>query len=107
MAISGANTSTTVKIATPVMRWSMSRRRQLIGGTPCRTTTLFIDSGTSPRRLAARHRPHQQLCQRVHDNRNQKQGQSNLYQSGKVDVAGSLAELVGEHAGHGVSRREQ
>ncbi len=64
-------TNRTVRIATPVMTWSVMRRRKLIGEMPCcRAVDGMLDrSDISPRRLATGYGPHQQLRQRVHDDR--------------------------------------
>src|SRR5437868_138086 len=107
MATSGTNTRMTVKTATPVIAWSVMRRRQLMGETPCCTEGLPVRSDMSPRRLAAGDRPHQKLCQGVHDDRYHEQRQTYLNQGGKVGVASSFTELVGEDAGHGVAGSEQ
>src|ERR1700692_2280863 len=96
----------TVSTATPVMTWSVMRRRKAIGGTVCSVAAWTV-SGIGPRRLAASDGPDQQSRQGVDQDGNQEQSQSNLNQSGAVDVSRGLAEFIGQHAGHGITRREQ
>src|SRR5271165_2517414 len=106
MATRGASTNTTVPTAAAVMTWSVTRRRQLMGGM-LGGAALTLVSGISPRRLAPGYGPHQQLCHGVHDDRYKEQGQSNLDQGRQIKVASRFAELIGENAGHGVSRGKQ
>src|SRR5271156_4616902 len=102
----GTSTRMNVSSATPVITWSVMRRRKAMGAAGCSTVVCVI-SGIGPRRLAAGDGPHQQPRQRVDYDRNQEQRQANLDQGGEINIPGSLAELVGQHAGHGVARREQ
>src|SRR4029077_8123304 len=96
----------TVSTAAPVMTWSVIRRRKAIGGTVCSGEVLVV-SGIGPRRLAAGDGPDQESRQRVDYDRDQKQGQANLDQSGKVDITGGFAEFISQDAGHGIARRKQ
>src|SRR5580693_4374067 len=107
MAISGTSTTITVRIAIPVMAWSVTRRRRLIGGTLCCMAAMLAALDMRARRLAARHRPDQQTCQRVHYDRHQKKRQPNFNQRGQMHVARGLGKLIGQDAGHGISRREK
>src|SRR5271165_1699828 len=108
MAPNGSRTSNTVSTATPVMRWSVMRRRQLMGGM---ATAIALElasiSGNAPRGLSPRNTPNQQSGQRVHDDGDQEQSQTNLDQSRQIDVARRFAEFVGQNAGHGVSGGKQ
>src|SRR4051794_25408961 len=81
IATNGASTTSTVRIATPVMRWSVKRRRRLIGGTGA---MALISSRDSVRGLAAGHSPNQQPRQGIHDNRDQEKSEPDLYQSSQV-----------------------
>src|SRR5260370_837511 len=96
----------TVSTATPVITWSVTRRRSEMRSAVCGAEIMGV-SDIGPRWLAAGNRPHQESGQSVDHNRHQEQGQTNLDESRKVNVSGGLAELIGEHAGHGISRREQ
>src|SRR5262252_9641743 len=94
----------TVSTASPVITRSVTRRRRLIGATAVWTVAV---SGMAPRRLAAGYGPHQQSGKRVHNNRDQKQSQSDFHQGREIGISGRFTEFVREHAGHGVTRREK
>src|SRR5580698_2544956 len=106
MANSGTSTRMTVSTAAPVMTWSVMRRRKAIGATGF-SAEVLLASGIGPRRLAAGDGPDQQTCESVDHDRDQEQRQTDFDQRGKVDVSGGLAELIGEHAGHGVTGSEE
>src|ERR1700678_4540815 len=106
MANKGTSTIMTVSTAAPVMTWSVMRRRKAIGATVFSAEVLPA-SGIGPRRLAASDRPDQQTSESVDYDRDQEQRQTDLDQSGKVDVSGGLAKLIREHAGHGIAGGEQ
>src|ERR1700744_4786106 len=102
MAIRGASTSTAVAMAKKVAPWSVRRRQRLsLAGPACATLCI------GPRRLAAGNAPHQESGERVHDEGDDKQSQADLHQRAEIKIAGSFAELVGDDAGHGVSRGKQ
>src|ERR1700723_38353 len=107
MATNGTRTTITVRIAMPVMAWSVTRRRRLTGDTLCCGAAMLAALDMRARRLAARHRPDQQTCQRVHYDRHQKKRQPNFNQRRQMHVARGLGKLIGQDAGHGISRREK
>src|SRR5579859_1727749 len=96
----------TVRIATPVITRSVTRRRRLMGATGTWMAAVFMASDISFGGLSASYAPDQQLRQSIHDNGHQKQRQADLYQSGAVKVSRRFTELIRQHAGHGVSRGE-
>src|ERR1700678_4006807 len=107
MANNGANTNTTVSTAAPVMTWSTTRRRKAMRGTfflSDLSRSEVSGSDIGPRRLAASDGPDQQPRQGVDHDRNQEERQTDLDQSRQVNIARSFAELIGQHAGHGVPR---
>src|ERR1039458_6266729 len=111
MAKSGKSTRMTVSTAAPVMAWSITRRRKLMGGTLNAIALEFVSgifiSGNASCRLASRNAPHHEPCQRVDHNGDEEQCQANLDQCRKIQIAGRFGEFVGEYAGHGVSGSEQ
>src|SRR5208282_4002395 len=106
MAKSGKSTRRTVSTETPVITWSVTRRRKLMGGTLNAVVLEFV-SGNASCRLASSNAPHQKPCQRVDHNGDKKQRQADLDQCRKIQIAGRFRELVGEYAGHGVSGSKQ
>src|ERR1700675_417732 len=115
MATSGTSTTTTVSAATPVIAWSTTRRRRVMGGIlMCGIKTAAVlgfvsdmSSSHVSRRLPSRDAPHHEPCQRVDYDGDKEQRQANLDQSRKIQIAGRFGEFVGEHAGHGVSGSKQ
>src|SRR5215469_12025044 len=80
MATRGSNTRTTAPPAATVASASTVRRRMLTKEMPA----FSPESDIAPRRSPTRYRPHQQLGENVHDDRHQKQRQSNLYQRTQI-----------------------
>src|SRR5208282_1382190 len=121
MANSGKSTRATVSTATPVITWSTTRRRKLMGGMPiCGIATAaelefvsgnfvssVLSSDNTSCRLTSSNAPHHEPCQRVDHNGDKEQRQANLDQRGKIEIAGRFREFIGEHAGHGISRSKQ
>src|SRR5208282_4025437 len=106
MAKSGKSTRRTVSTAAPVMAWSVTRRRKLMGGTDV-AVELGLLSGNASCRLASSNAPHHEPCKRVDHNGDEEQCQANLDQCRKIQIAGRFGEFVGEYAGHGVSGSKQ
>src|SRR5580704_3882173 len=101
MASSGTSTRAAATMAKDVAPRFTMRRHRLICGTAADDRL-----GTDPR-TSAGDAPDQQARQRVDDEGYQEQRQADLYQGAEVQVAGSFAKFVGNHAGHGIAGREQ
>src|ERR1019366_5200215 len=99
MAKSGKSTRSTVSTETPVITWSITRRRKLMGGmTICGTLVgepmvvvgLDFVSGNASRRLASRYAPHHKPGKRVDHNGDKEQRQANLNQRRKIEIGLAL-----------------
>src|SRR5208282_852653 len=106
IAPSGNSTSSTASAAAEVMMRFTLRRYKLTGAV-VNSTGVAVLSGIAPRRHAAGDAPYQNLGQDVHDDGHQEKRQSDFHQRAQVGVAGGLAELVGDHAGHGIAGSKQ
>src|SRR6516225_3702499 len=103
IAISGTMTSIAAQIAKSVAPWFMARRHMLSG----LVTAPGLKLGTCPPSASSGNAPNQQPRHCVYDECDQEQRQADLHQRTQVHVAGGFAELVCDHAGHGVARRKQ
>src|SRR5580658_571466 len=99
---SGVTTRIVANTASAVTAWSVNAR--IFDFKLSSYTNL---SSMRLRRRAARHRPHQQLRQRIHNNRHDEQRQSDLNQRGAMHVAHCLGKLVGDHRSHRAAIRQQ
>src|ERR1035437_6351427 len=99
MAKSGKSTRRTVSTATPVIAWSTTRRRKLIGGTlNCGAkpaAELELLSGNASRRLVSSNAPHHEPRKRVDHDGDKEQRQANLDQRRKIKIARRFGEFVG------------
>src|SRR3954470_9487119 len=98
MASKGVTTSSAASPDRRLARRSTKMRRRLI---------LPANLGMGSRRGSAGDAPNEQLGERVHDDGDEEQRQSDLHQRTEINVFRGFAELIGDDAGHRVSRGEE
>src|ERR1700733_14343459 len=108
IAISGVMTTSVASTASTLTAPLLKRRLKILTLDARNGGRIDWDAISGhPRRCAARHGPNQQTCAGIHDDRNQEERQSDFDERTQVHVVGSLAEFVGQHAGHAVTGRQQ